>query len=267
MVLDAKTGATLGEVPGTPGVHGVAIVKDRNLGFTSNGKGNSVTAFNLDTFKPVRTIKAGTGPDVILYDRASKRVFAFNHKSGDITIIDPAALDQPPVTLVVGGTLEFGVSDNAGHVYVNVEDKSEVVAIDSLNPKVLAHWSVQPGDSPSGLDIDAKRGVLFVGCQNKTLVMVDVKDGKVLATVPVGEGVDGAVFDPGLNLAMTANGKDGTLTVVGRNRDGQYVVEQTLRTVVSARTLGIDTKTHRVYLPCMLDGKKFGIVVVGPVKQ
>jgi DNA-binding beta-propeller fold protein YncE len=170
------------------------------------------------------------------------------------------------VTLAVGGTLEFGVTDNAGHVYVNVEDKSEVVAIDSLNPKVLAHWSVQPGDSPSGLDIDAKHGVLFVGCQNNTLVMVDAKNGKVLATVPVGAGVDGVAFDPKLNLAMTANGKDGTLTAVGRNRDGQFVVEQTLGTVVSARTLGLDAKTHRVYLPCMLDGKKFGIIVVGPAK-
>ena len=267
MVLDAKTGATLGEVPGTPGVHGVAIVKDRNLGFTSNGKGNSVTAFNLDTFKPVRTIKAGTGPDVILYDRASKRVFAFNHKSGDITIIDPAALDKPPATLDVGGTLEYGATDNAGHVYVNVEDKAEVVAIDSLNQKVLAHWSVGPGDSPTGLDIDAKRGVLFVGCQNKTLVMVEAKDGKVLATVPVGAGVDGVAFDPGLNLAMTANGKDGTLTAVGLDRNGKYVVEQTLKTVVSARTLGVDAATHRVYLPCTLpEGKGFGIVVVCPTK-
>jgi DNA-binding beta-propeller fold protein YncE len=267
MVLDAKTGAVLGEVPGTSGVHGVAIVRDRNLGFASSGKDNSVTAFDLDTFKPVRTIKAGTSPDAILYDAASKRVFAFNHRSGDITIIDPAALDAPPVTLAVGGTLEYGATDNAGHVYVNVEDKAEVVAIDSLNPKVLAHWSVQPGESPTGLAIDAKRGVLFVGCQNKKLVMVDVKDGKILATVPVGEGVDGVAFDPGMNLAMTADGKDGTMTVVGPNRDGQYVVEQTLGTVVSARTIGLDTRSHRVYLPCMLDGKKFGIVVAGPVKQ
>ena len=271
MVLDAQTGATLGVVPGTPGVHGVAIVKDRNLGFASNGKDNSVTAFDLKTFAPVRTIKAGVGPDVIIYDEASKRVFACNHKSGDITIIDPAAMDKPPVTLTIGGTLEFAATDNAGHVYVNVEDKSEVVAIDSLKQTVLAHWSVAPGESPSGLDIDTRHGVLFVGCENKMLVMVDVKDGKVLGTVPVGAGVDGVVFDPQLNLAMTANGRDGTLTAVRRTQDGKYVVVQTLTTVVSARTLGIDTTSHRVYLPCTMPrptgGTEFGIVVVGPSER
>jgi DNA-binding beta-propeller fold protein YncE len=154
---------------------------------------------------------------------------------------------------------------------VNVEDKSEVVAIDSLKQKVLAHWSVAPGESPSGLDIDTRHGVLFVGCENKTLVMVDVKNGKVIATAPVGAGVDGVVFDPHLNLAMTANGRDGTLTAVRRSRDGEYVIEQTLKTVVSARTLCIDTTSHRVYLPCMMPreggGTEFGILVVGPPER
>ena len=163
MVFDIEAGKLLGEVADTPGVHGIAVVPELNLGFATCGQAGTVAVFDLKTLKVTQTVKAGQGPDGILYDPASKKVYAFNHRGGDITIIDPAALDKEPVTLAVGGTLEFGATDGAGHVYVNVEDKSEVAVIDSKTQTVTAHWSVAPGEGPTGLAIDVAHKRLFAG--------------------------------------------------------------------------------------------------------
>ena len=266
MVFEADKGTLLGEVADVAGAHGVALVPDRNEGFATSGKDGTVVVFDLKTFKTLRTIKAGQKPDAILYDSASKKVFVFNHGSGDVTVIDPAAQDKEPVTLMVGGVLEFGVSDEAGHVYVNVEDKNEVAVIDSKQLKVTARWTVAPGESPTGLAIDGAGKRLFAGCSNQKLAILDTETGKVLGDMPVGNGVDGIAFDSQLNLAMTSNGKDGTLTAVREGPKGEFTVIQTLKTAKGARTIAADPKTHLVYLPCNIpagDKTTFGLVVVG----
>lgn len=267
-VMDLDKGTILGDVPGTNGVHGVALALDQNLGFASSGRDNAVTAFDLKTFKVVKTIKAGRNPDAILFDPASKHVFAFNHSGGDITVIDPAALAKETVTIPVGGTLEYGVADGAGRVYVNVEDKNEVVAIDSKANRVLAHWTLGSGDGPSGLAIDTEHHHLFSGCDgNAKMVVLDATNGKILATLGIGKGVDGAAFDPALGVAMSANGKDGTISVAKETSPGKFAIVQTVKTLNGARTITVDTKSHTALLPCMVPNPKggttFGIAVVG----
>jgi DNA-binding beta-propeller fold protein YncE len=265
MVLDADKGTSIGVIADTPGVHGIAVVPEFNVGFTSNGKEGMLSVFDLKTLKTLRKVKAGQNPDSIIYDPGSKRVFAFNGRSGDATIVDPAALDKPPVSLPIGGKLETGVADGAGHVYVNVEDKNEIVAIDSKAGKVLAHWAIAPGEEPSGLALDREHHRLFSGCANKMVVVVDVEQGKVLATPPVGSGVDGTAFDSQLGLAAIPNGRDGTLTVVKEEPAGTFKVVQTLKTANGARTITSDSKTHQFYLPCNVQGE-FSVLVVGAAK-
>jgi DNA-binding beta-propeller fold protein YncE len=263
-VIDTEKDAVLGTVTETPGVHGVALVPDLNLGFSSNGTDGTVSAFDLKTFKTVATLKAGKKPDAILYDAFSKRVFCFNGNSGDVSVFDPANLKADPVTIAVGGKLEYGATDGAGHVYVNVEDKSEIVAIDSKEFKVLAHWPLPPGEEPSGLAIDIAGKRLFAGCSNKTMAIVDTASGKVIASPAIGSGVDGVAYDPKNKIAYSANGRDGTLSAVTQDAKGSYVVT-TIPTVTSARTIVADQATGTLYLPCKLSkaGNPFGVLVVG----
>jgi DNA-binding beta-propeller fold protein YncE len=265
MVVDADKGTAIGQITDTPGVHGIALVPDCNVGFTSNGKENTLGVFDLKTLKPLRKIKSGQNPDSIIYDPASKKIFAFNHSSGDITIVDPKAMDKDPITLAVGGTLETGVSDGAGRVYVNVEDKGEVVAVDSKEGKVLAHWPLAPGKSPTGLAIDTQHHRLFVGCDS-LMVVLDSEQGKILATVPTGAGVDGVAFDPQLGVAVSSNGRDGTATVVKEEPAGTFKAIQTLKTAPRARTITSDPKSHQIYLPCSISANgqnEFSVLVVG----
>jgi DNA-binding beta-propeller fold protein YncE len=269
MVLDADLGTPIGEIADTPGVHGIAPVPEYNVGFTSNGKEGTLSVFDLKTLKTLRKIKAGQNPDSIIYDPATKKVFAFNGRSGDATIVDPAALDKAPVSLPIGGKLETGVADGAGRVYVNVEDKNEVVAIDSKAGKVLAHWPLAPGEGPTGLALDREHHRLYSGCSNKMMVVLDPDQGKVLVTVPVGAGVDGVAFDPQLSLAMSANGRDGTLTAVKEDPAGTFKVVQTLTTASGARTITADPKTHQIYLPCNVAAggqNEFSVLVVGAAR-
>ena len=224
--------------------------------------------FDLKTLKATNTIKAGKRPDAILYDSVSRHVLVMNHSGGDITVIDPAALDKDPQTIAVGGALEFAVTDNAGHLFVNVEDKNEIVQIDTKSNKVLAHWPVAPGEGPTGLAIDIKNHRLFAGCGNQKMVIVDSESGKILATCPIGKGVDGVAFDDTLALAMSADGEDGTVTVIRESAPDKFVVSQTATSVKGARTIVVDSKNHQALLPCNVpDGKggqTFGIAVVGP---
>jgi DNA-binding beta-propeller fold protein YncE len=265
-VFDADTGALVGSVPGVNGAHGVAIVN--SSGYATCGKDGTVVQFDLKTLEPIHTMKAGNKPDAILYDPASKRVFAFNHGGGDVTVADLANPPDLVTTIPVGGTLEFGVADGAGRVYVNVEDKGELVAIDSKQMKVVARWSVAPGEEPTGLAMDVAHRRLFVGCGNNKMVVLDADSGKQLAVLPIGAGVDGVAFDPTLNLAMSANGKDGTLTAVREVSPGKFAVVQTLTTAKTARTIAVDPKTGTVYLPCLVPGRNnmptFGLLLVGP---
>ncbi|MBE3123391.1 MAG: YncE family protein [Planctomycetes bacterium] len=214
-----------------------------------------------------RRIKAGAKPDAILYEPASKRIYSFNSNGGSVTIIDPAAPDKVPVTVEIGGKLEGGVSDGAGRVYVNAMDRNDVAVIDTVQQKTIAHWPVAPGTEPVAMAIDTAHHRLFVGCQNKKLIILSTDDGKVVGEAPIGGGCDGLVFDAQTGLVFSANGADGTLTVLRKGPAGTFTPVQTLQTAKLARTIAMDPKTRNLYLPCAILGQyelgAFGLLEVG----
>jgi YVTN family beta-propeller protein len=252
-VLDLASDSITGEVPGTPGVHGIALADELGRGYTSNGRDSTVTVVDLETLKPIATIQAtGRNPDAILYDPYTRRVFTFNHSRGNVTAID-AAGDSVVGTIPVGGTLEFAVSDHAGHLYANVEDSSQIVEIDPQSLEVEASWPLAPCEEPTGLAIDRAHARLFVGCGNAMMAVVDARTGKVVATLPVGDGVDATRFDPGTGLAFASAGA-GTITVVREEDPEHFSVVANVPTERGARTMGLDERTHRLYTVSM----KFG---------
>jgi DNA-binding beta-propeller fold protein YncE len=265
-VVDLDGGVLAGTVANASGhrVHGVALAPEQKLGFVTAGKDRCVNVFDLETLKITAKVKTNGIPDDIVYDPASKHVFA-NHQDGDITVIDPAALDRT-VTIPVKGRLECGVPDGAGHLFVCVEDRNEVVQIDSMTNQLLAHWPLGTGQGPTGLAIDTQRMRLFAGCVNQQMVVLDAKTGTILSTTPIGKDVDGVAFEPSLQLAVSANG-DGTASVVKETATGKFETVQTVRTTPGAKTITIDPKTRQFLLPCIVpDGKgkeTFGIVVLG----
>jgi DNA-binding beta-propeller fold protein YncE len=246
MVLDADTYTVVGDIPDTNGVHGIALAPQFGRGFTSNGRTNTITIFDLKTLKTLGTAKTGEGPDAIIYDPASHRVFTFNGHGGNSTAID-AETANVAGTIDLGGRPEFAVADGAGHVYANLEDKSEVVAIDSQGLSVKARWPLAPCEEPSGMAMDRDHRRLFSGCHNKMMAVMDADSGKVLATPPIGEGVDANAFDPGTGLAFSSNGS-GTLTVVHEDSPDKFSVVGNVETQRGARTMALDLKTHNVFL-------------------
>jgi YVTN family beta-propeller protein len=246
MVVDADSGSVVGDIPDTTGVHGIAIDSDLLKGFTSNGRDGSVTVFDTKTLKAITKIKVGQNPDAILFDPASGRVFTFNGGSKDATAID-AKGETVAGTVALGGKPETGVSDERGHVFVNIEDKSELVEIDARKLTVMNRWPLAPCEEPSGLAIDRKHRRLFAGCSNKLMAVVDADTGKVVTTLPIGSGVDANGFDPETSLAFASNG-DGTLTVVHEDSPDKFTVVENAATQRGARTMSLDAKTHRVYL-------------------
>jgi DNA-binding beta-propeller fold protein YncE len=247
-VLDLDSHKIVGQIPNTNGVHGIAIAHDLGRGFISAGRDNQVVIFDLKSLKTIGTAKTGTNPDGILYEPTTHRVFAFNGRSKDATVIEGASGDVAG-TIALGGKPEFPVADGSGKVFVNIEDKNEIVHLDPKTLKVEAHWSITPAESPSGLAIDTKNHRLFAVCDGKKMVVVNYDDGKVVATVPIGEGPDAAAFDPGTKLAFSSNGQDGDLTVVRQDSADKYSVAQTVPTKRGARTMALDLKTHTIYLP------------------
>jgi DNA-binding beta-propeller fold protein YncE len=247
VVLDADSGKVVGDIPDTQGVHGIAIAADAGRGFTSNGRANTVTVFDLQTLKTVTTVKAGTNPDAIVYDPATKRVFTMNGRSQDTTAINVAD-NTVAGTLALGGKPEFAVADGKGNIYVNIEDKSELVHFDSKTLKILNRWPMAPCQEPSGLAADWKSRRLFAGCDNKLMAVISADDGKVVATVPIGDGVDANAFDPELNLAFASTG-DGNLTIAHEDGPDKYSTVATVPTKKSARTMGLDSKAHQIFLP------------------
>ena len=247
VVLDADSFAVVGEIPDTQGVHGIAIASDLGRGFTSNGRAGTATIFELKTLKTIGTVKTGENPDAILYDAVTKRVFTFNGRSKDATVFG-AADGTIAATLPLGGKPEFAVADGKGKVFVNIEDTSELVEIDAQGMKVLHRWPLKPCESPSGLSMDQKNRRLFAGCENKMMAVVDADSGKVIATPPIGEGVDATAYDPGTGFALSSNG-EGTLTVIKQDGPDKYSVLENVLTKRSARTMGLDLKTHNVVLP------------------
>ncbi len=244
VVLDVDSEKVVGEIPDTTGVHGVALAPGN--GFTSNGQAGTVSIFDLKSLQVIGHAQAGMNPDAIVYDSATKRVFTMNGRSGDITAID-AVTGTVVGTTPVGGKLEFAVADGAGHLYVNVETKSEVVQFDSKNLVVTAHWPLAPCTNPTGLAIDVKNHRLFAGCANKMMAVMDADSGKVIATPPIGLGVDADAFDPGTGFAFASTGS-GALTVVHEDSPSQFTVVDDVPTQAGARTMALDPKTHEVYL-------------------
>ena len=250
MVIDLDTDKVVGDIPNTPGVHGIAIAKELNRGFTSNGKADTSTIFDLKTLKVLGEVKTGGNPDAIIYEPATKKVFTFNGRSKDATVFS-AATGKVLKTIPLGGKPEFSTVDGKGKVYVNNEDTNEVLEIDGRKAIVSRKFSLKPCEEPSGMAIDAERGRVFSGCHNRVMTVLDTKTGKVLATPPIGANVDGNGFDPGTGLAFSSNG-DGTLTVVREASPGTYEVMETVATQHGARTMAIDLKTHNIYLPTAL---------------
>ena len=217
-----------------------------NRGFTSNGRANNVTIFDLKTLKAISQVKTGENPDSIRYEPSSGRVFTFNGKSNNSTAID-AKTGNVAGTIALNGKPEFAVADGKGKVYVNIEDTSEVVEIDAAKLSVTKRYSLKPCDEPSGLAIDAKNRRLFSVCGNRLMAVSDPDSGKVVATPAIGAGSDGVAFDPGTGYAFSSNG-DGTLTVV-QQTGGKWEVAENIATERGARTIAVDEKTHKVYLP------------------
>lgn len=246
MVFDADTGKSVGEIPDTPGVHGIAIADDLGKGFVSNGRDGSVTIFELKTLKTLGKVKVGRNPDCIIYDQATHRVFAFNRGSADASAID-ANTGEVAGLIPLGGNPEFATADGKGMVFVNLDNKSEIVAIDSKKLEAKAHWPVAPGEDPSGMAIDRKHGRLFSVCGNKMMTVMDAATGKVVAHVPIGAGPDAASFDPDTNLAFSSNG-EGTLTVVHQDSADKYTVVENVQTQRGARTMALDPKTHNIFV-------------------
>jgi DNA-binding beta-propeller fold protein YncE len=245
MVVDADTSAVVGDIPGTNGVHGIAIASEMDKGFISDGRDNNVTIFDTKTLKVLGTAPAGRNPDAIIYDPASKRVFAFNGSSKDATAID-AKTGTVAGTIPLGGKPEFAAADEKGHVFVNIEDTSEIVQFDSNKLTVENRWKIAPGEGPSGLAMDRKHRRLFSVCSNKLMVVVNADTGKVVTTLPIGAGTDAAGFDSETGFAFSSNG-EGTLTIVHEDSADKFSVVDTVPTQARARTMAVDNKTHQVF--------------------
>jgi DNA-binding beta-propeller fold protein YncE len=246
MVVNADNAAVEGDIPNTNGVHGIAIADDMDKGFISDGRDNNVTIFDTKTLKTLGTAPAGKNPDAIIYDPASKRVFAFNGSSKDATAVD-ARTGTVVGTIALGGKPEFAVADYHGHVFVNIEDTSEIVKFDSNKLAVESRWKISPGEEPSGLAIDRKHRRLFSVCSNKLMAIVNADTGHVITTLPSGAGTDAAGFDPETGFAFASNG-EGTLTIVHEDTPDKFSVVENVPTQARARTMTLDSKTHRVFL-------------------
>jgi YVTN family beta-propeller protein len=246
VVIDVDREAVVGEIAPAPGVHGIAIAPDLGRGFVSNGRENSVSVVDLKTLQIAGTVKTGENPDAILYEPVHQEVYAFNGRGRSATVFD-AKTGEVRATIPLPGKPEFAVFDaKAGRVYNNIEDTSQIVAIDTKTRSVVATWPIAPGEEASGLALDPASQRLFVGCSNALMLMVDATNGKVLAKVPIGPGVDANAFDPGTGLAF-ASSSDGTLTVA-RPEGAELKVVQTLATPPRSRTMTLDPKTHRLYV-------------------
>jgi len=248
VVVDLGKNSVIGEITDTPGVHAFVAVPALQHGFSSNGKEAKASVVDLRTLKTISKIDTGQSPDAIVYEPLRGEVYIFNHKGNSATVID-AKEAKAVATIPLGGGPEFAaVDETAGRIYCNIEDKSEVAVIDTSKHEVIARWPVAPGEEPSGIALDARHHRLFAGCHNKMMVMLDTETGKVIANVPIGEGVDGCEFDESTQLAFASCG-DGTTTIGKEDAPDKLTVIQVLRTQRGARTMTLDSRTHRIYLP------------------
>ncbi len=247
VIVDTVSGKMVGDIADTPGVHGIALAADLGRGYISAGITNKVKVFDLRTRKAIDDIAVGAKPDAILYDPFTHRVVAFNGRSDNASVIDTGT-NTVMETIALGGEPEFARSDEAGHVYVNLVDKNELAVIDMAALKVSARWPLPSCDAPTGLALDAAHARSFSVCSNAAMAILDTQNGRAIATLPIGHGVDGAQFDSDSQNAFSSNG-DGTLTVAHESDPEHFAVIQTLATAKGARTIALDPVTHRLYLP------------------
>ena len=247
-VVDLKTEKPVGVIANLKGVHGIAIDNKANRGFISDGRANTVVAFDLKTLETLATIPVeAKGPDAIMYDPYSDRIFSFNGESNNSSVVDPNTMKQVG-TVDLGGAPEFAVSDGTGKIYNNLEDKNSMNVIDAKTLKVVKNYPLAPGGGPTGLALDDPNHRAFSVCrENKGMSVVNLTTGKVIATLPIGAGVDAVAFDPEAKLIFCSNG-DGTTTIIRQESADKYTVIQTLKTQNRAKTLALDTKTHKIYL-------------------
>jgi YVTN family beta-propeller protein len=253
-VVDMNNGRLIAEIPGINGAHGTAIVSDIGRGFATSGNDSSILMFDAKSYKGLLKIRAGDDADAIIYDPSSKHVFSFNGDANTATVVDPRR-GTVIANIPLGGKPESGQSARDGMVYVNLVDSSQVVEIDTKTNTVTRRWSTAPCKNPVSMAIDSRRQRLFIGCRSGVMAISDYKNGTVVATVPIGQGVDGAGWDPTLRDAYSSNG-DGTLTVIHQDSPNKYHVVENVQTGERARTMGIDPATHRIYLA----SAKFGPV-------
>ena len=262
-VLELPVLKPLADIPGTAGVHGIAFAQDLKLGFTSNGKANSVTVFDLDTLAVKQEIGIpGINPDAILYDEASKKLYTFNGKSMDATVIDATTL-QVVASIKLSGKPEFAVSDGQGRVFVNIEDRAEVAVIAVADNAVFAKWPLAGCEEPTGIALDKAHERLFSVCQNEVMQVTDSKNGKQVASVKIGKRPDAALYDADTATVFASNGA-GSLSVI-RQADADHYAAKEIATRKGARTMAIDNATKALYLP-VADGKKLMLLEMKPVK-
>jgi YVTN family beta-propeller protein len=248
VVVDLNKNVVDGEIADTPGVHAFVPIREVQRGFSSNGKESKSSVVELATLKTASKIDTGANPDAVVYEPGHSEVYVFNHTGNSVTVINAKTLGVS-ATIPLEGSPEFAVVDEeAGRIYCNIEDKSEVAVIDSTKHEVVDHWSIAPGEEPTGIALDARHHRLFSACHNKTMVMFDTESGRVIANVPIGAGVDGCAFDDSNQLVFASCG-DGTTTIAKEETPQKLTVVQTLKTQRGARTMALDPKTHRIYLP------------------
>lgn len=261
VVIDIEKGAIVGEVADTPGIHGIATAPDLKRGFTSNGREAKASIFDPESLKTLSKVETGPNPDAILYEPGQQEVYTFNGRGKSATVFG-AQTGKVIATIPLSGKPEFATADpKAGRVYCNIENKSEIAVIDTKTHQVVNNWKIEPGEEASGMAIDLEHHRLFSGCHNKLMVMMDNTNGKVVATVPIGDGVDANAFDPGTQLAFSSNG-EGTVTIAHEDSPDKLTVVQTLKTQRGARTMSLDPKTHNIYL-AVGSGETFKILVYG----
>jgi YVTN family beta-propeller protein len=260
-VLDADTSELVGTIPDTPGAHGVAIASEFGRGFITAGKSDSVIIFDLKTLKPLGEVKVGKKPDAIIYDPGTKHVFAMNGDSDNTTVIN-AADGKVVATIDLGGGPEFAAADGKGNVYINLEEKAETVHIDSNTLKVLHRWPLAPGGTATALAFDPQTRRLFAGCRGgQLMVVLDADSGKVITTAPIGQRVDAAAYDPATKLVFQSTG-GGTTAVFHQDSADKYTLLENLATNPGSKTMGLDPRTHHLFVPANLGGQ-FTILVFG----
>jgi DNA-binding beta-propeller fold protein YncE len=246
-IIDENSGDSVGVIGGTTGVHGIAFDNNLHRGYTSNGRLNNVFVFDLSTNKVLDSIATGENPDAISYEPFSKKIITCNGRSKSLSVVDPEK-NKVVATIELDGKPEEAVSDAKGKLFVNLEDKSQIAEVDMKNYKVLNRWPIAPGESATGLALDKKTNRLFAGCDNKILVVVNAENGKVVTSLPIGEGCDGVVFDANKNLVFASCG-EGNMTVIKEKDANNFSVAQTVPTQTTARTIALDPANNTLFLP------------------